>query len=554
MRRFLFLLLPLGVVPAVQAQDIRGVVRDNASTGVITGAIVIVMDSGRIMITRSLTNARGEYDLPRAPEARILRVLRLGFRPIELPIPASAGPTLRLDVNMTAVPLTLEVVRTVAAAPCQKRKDAQAALSLLEQARTGLLATIVTRESKPATLTRLEVIRKRNFETDNIMSMRVTMDSAYSTNSYGAALSAQAFVDHGFATDSVGMLTTYGPDAEVLLDEAFANGYCFRIMDAQSDRKNQIGLGFLAAEHKRGRIEIDGALWIDTTAKALVDIEFLYRGFARMFDQGKPGGHIEFRTMINGAVLIDRWALRVPSRESRQDAPPGRPGSVSLRAADLVVQETGGELARARWADGTTWRASLGTARMHLVTEHGQPDTGRVVRLDSTTYTARSDSLGNLEMQELVPGPYSVSLVDGRLEQIGVRIPTDRTFFMMRDSVFTFPVATRTVVEYTRDLCVADRMVIGSSMILGRVLNTDNTPANRVDITIDKFELGRATTRIAEDGHTGSTGLFHWCALVPGSDILITTSREGGPRREVELHSLAEGVTVIQFKLKEPER
>jgi hypothetical protein len=425
---------------------------------------------------------------------------------------------------------------------------------LLEQARSGLLATVVAREAAPAVLTRLEVIRTRNFETDNIMSMSVVMDSARSTNSYQASLNAQQFAESGFATDTAGTLTAFGPDAEVLMDEAFANGYCFRIMDAVQSRPNQIGLGFQPAEHKRGRIEIDGAVWIDTTVKSLVDIEFLYRGFPSVFDRGKPGGHVEFRTMPNGVALIDRWFLRVPSRESRNDGAAAQRATVvqAARNAHLVIVETGGELARARWEDGTHWRASLGTVRMHLATPRGVADTGRAVRLDSTTYVARSDSAGDVVLEELTPGPYAVSLLDGRLMQLGLMIPTDATFYAIRDSVLTFPVATRTIEEYTRDRCVADGMPrMGSSMILGRILNPDDTPANKVDITVDRIERG-AATRVAEGGNTGSNGVFEWCALERGWHVMIT-ARHDDLKRVIELPSVEPGVTVIQFRLqKEP--
>ena len=376
-----FALLLTLLAPLANAQDIRGTVRDNGSGQPVSGAIVMVLDSSRVLLARTLTNARGEYELRRAPEARVLRTLRLGFRPTELVIPASATPTVRLDVVITAVPVTLDPVRTIAAAQCPKRPDSQAALSLLEQVRTGLLATVVARAASPAFIHRFEVIKTRNMESDNVMSMTVVADSAETTNAYVAALSAQAFVSSGFANDTSGMLTTYGPDAEVLMDEAFANGYCFRLAEAQPSRPRQIGLAFNPAATRRGRVDIDGVLWVDTTAKALVDIEFLYRGFSRTFDAGRPGGHIEFRTMPNGVVMIDRWFLRVPSRRPRQAADGRR---ITVLPGDFVIEETGGELASSRWPDGTTWRASLGGVRLHLTDRRGKPDSGRVIRLDST--------------------------------------------------------------------------------------------------------------------------------------------------------------------------
>ena len=42
----------------------------------------LTLDSARLVLARTITNARGEFELPRAPQARTLRTLRLGFRPV----------------------------------------------------------------------------------------------------------------------------------------------------------------------------------------------------------------------------------------------------------------------------------------------------------------------------------------------------------------------------------------------------------------------------------------------------------------------------------------
>ena len=59
------------------------------------------------------------------------------------------------------------------------------------------------------------------------MRHRVKIDSAPSTRAYSAARSAGAFVQQGFASDSGEDRTFYAPDADVLLDDGFAAGYCF---------------------------------------------------------------------------------------------------------------------------------------------------------------------------------------------------------------------------------------------------------------------------------------------------------------------------------------
>lgn len=546
MRRILLLLL-LCAAHAAAAQRVRGTVRENASRQPVPGTIVLTLDSARLVLARTITNARGEFDLPRPPQARTLRTLRLGFRPVETDIPASASPTVTIDASLSAIPVTLETVKTIAAAQCPKRGDTQAAFSLLEQVRTGLLATIIAREAHHAILTRLEVVRTRHFLTDSIMTMSVMMDSAQSTNSYAAALSAKDFIETGFAKDSSGAVTAYGPDAEVLMDAAFANGYCFRVMNSEASRPRQIGLGFTPANVQRNRVDIDGALWVDTSTKSLVDIVFAYRGFDKAFDRGRPGGHVEFRTMPNGGALIDRWFLRLPSTNSAVAEKGVSARGPTYRFDNVVMHETGGELANAQWDDGTRWRAALGSARLHLVDSRGNADTGRVVRLDSTTYVGRSDADGNVELTELTPGPYKPVLIDKRLIQLGIKIPTDIEFSVERDSTVTMKIATLTAEQFTKRGCAIDRnSTDGVSMLYGRILEPDGAPADKAEITIDR--ISARLTRLSERGRTGSNGLFRWCGLERGWSLVVGAKR-GDLKHSAEVQNIPEGLTVVQFKL-----
>ena len=79
----------------------------------------------------------------------------------------------------------------------------------------------------------------------------VRIDSgALSTASYVAAQQATDFVQQGFRADSGGEHVYFAPDADVLLDDAFASGYCFHIMGRNAARANQVGLGFRAADRR----------------------------------------------------------------------------------------------------------------------------------------------------------------------------------------------------------------------------------------------------------------------------------------------------------------
>src|SRR4029079_19674703 len=126
----------------------------------------------------------------------------------------------------------------------------------------------------------------------------------------------------------------------------------FHIADADRTRPNEIGLAFAPANRKIGRIDIEGAVWIDSTTRTLTHIAYRYLGLAAQIARFEPGGRIGFRSMTNGTVLIERWHIRVvvPDTSHASDI-------ALLRTTTLLeTREIGGEVATAKWSDGLTWQ------------------------------------------------------------------------------------------------------------------------------------------------------------------------------------------------------
>jgi hypothetical protein len=502
----------------LDAQQLRGTVTDSASRLPIPGAVITTLDSAGRVGRRSISDERGAYAVTATADARRLRIVRLGFRPVEVDLPVDrTGRT--LDVFMTRIPYQLQPVRVTAGANCPRRSDRAAALALLEQARAGLLATVVARSERPAQMKRLMIERRMAGTSDRIARHHVRVETVSSSvAAFRAAQSATDFVRRGFAADSADEATFYAPDADVLLDDGFAAGYCFHIMDRDRARPNQVGLGFKAADRRRGRIDVQGALWIDTVARALVDIVFRYEGLDRQLDQHEPGGWVKFREMSNGVVLIDQWFLRLVGPEPdtvnggrRPLDPVGRPREMSSgRSPRLVIAEIGGELARATWPDGTTWVASLGTLALTVTTMSGEPLPGMVVRLDDTDYRATTDSVGHLEIVDLAPGPYSALVGDARLEPLGVSLRTPISFTATRGQTRLLALRTPGAEEYVRERCrKSGQKVDGSAVLIGRVTNERRQPMKDVSWSL-RLENGSAVVTIPP-GVTGTDGIFHYC-------------------------------------------
>ncbi len=510
------------------AQGVAGVVRDSVSRLPIAGAVLTLLDSSGATLARDLSNERGEYRFSGTRAVRAMRVVRIGFQPRSAAIALSPADYTQLDVDMVALPTMLQPARIIANANCSVRKDRAVALGLWEQARAGLLATIVAGEKNNASMHRLLFDRIMDGNSDKIVSMRVRADSDSAAASFIAAHPASDLVRFGFATDSTSNATYFGPDADVLLSDFFAGAYCFQLAGAAKDRPNQVGLHFVPAGRAKGRTDIDGTLWIDTVARELRDVEYRYLVVNRALEAYHSGGRVEFSSMRNGTVLIDRWSIRlVNAVEDTILEVGGRSGAFHTTERDrLFAEELGGELARASWPDGLTWHAPLGAFRLHAVTAAGKPAVGAIVALVATQYFGVVDSEGNVEIRDLVPGPYTVRIVDPRIAELGLGVPTPLKFTAFRDSTANEKLRVPTEEELLTDKCIAARQwSVGDSVfVVGRVVTPDGQPVHDAKVT---FADGDQVWR-SHFITTGTDGLFWSCQnWALGGEVTVRVHRQG---------------------------
>jgi carboxypeptidase family protein len=498
------------------AQTATGSITDSVSHQPIRGAIVFGLDASGASLGRTLSNGNGYYRLALGAGVRRVRVVHIGFRPRIVPLPPGDSAIARLDISLAPLPTMLEPVRATEAARCPRRSNPAAALALWDQARTGLLATIVAREVDAPQVKRLHFERAMDGNSERIASQSVYVDSLpASSRPFAAVRSGADFARLGFrAADGE---TFLAPDADVLLDDAFAEAYCFALASVPTSRPHAAGLEFFAAQHVDGRTDIRGILWIDTLTRRLSDLEFHYVGFKRAIESRHPGGMVSFEEMPNGTVLIDRWYLRLVGSRSdatTSDESADLPPSVS---GEIVVHEVGGELARATWTDGSQWRAPLGTVRGVLTRDGKAVRTGVRVALHNTSYATATDSLGRFEIRDLLPGPYRMYVSDPELAAFGFVEDTTVTFIAARDSVVSGPFAVASLDDYLAASC---RIPIESARhadaLLGHALTATGRRAANVRV---KFLTSAPvpTTRYFPPGSlkteylTGTDGAFAFC-------------------------------------------
>jgi hypothetical protein len=527
-------LVALCVARGLSAQVLRGVVRDTATQQGIPGVVLVLMDASGQALGRNITNEEGRYAIALTPAMRRLQFLRIGFRPREVSLPTIGTGTAELDVAMLAIPTLLSAVSVVDAASCPHRDDRAAAFALWEQAKAALLATVVTREANPADVVRLHFDRRLD-DSNHVVSQIVRIDSTSTDRPWVASRPAATFVENGFAMDSAHARWYSGPDADVMIDDAFARGYCFNIAAADSTRPHAIGLEFARANRKRGHIDIEGAVWIDSVSRSLTDIVFRFVGLDERTERLHPGGRIEFRLTHNGAPMIHRWYLRFPA------AKPATSNTVATRP--LEAREAGGEVAHARWPNGREWQASLGTLRGHIVGDGGA---GTVIRLLDTDYATTADSAGNFEISNLLPGPYVVGAINGRLAAVGMVLKTVDGFTAVRDSVVRLTPAVPSASQYVARKCDADSPRYG--VIVAQVLMPDGEAAEAAHVEVRAISGERVVA-----GKADENGLFFVCRAPRDTPLQIVAEHDGATL-SVVLHELTTDIAAARLQLKEQRR
>src|SRR6476619_1528880 len=71
------------IVPAAQAQRVRGTLTDSSTREPVTGAVVSVLDSAGNFLSRTIADDKGHFAAARLRGARTLHVVRIGYQPVD---------------------------------------------------------------------------------------------------------------------------------------------------------------------------------------------------------------------------------------------------------------------------------------------------------------------------------------------------------------------------------------------------------------------------------------------------------------------------------------
>jgi hypothetical protein len=511
--------------PRVSAQplafNVAGIIRDSTTRRPIAGAVVIALDSARAILARTLTSQAGRFRVAGPARVATLRVQKIGYRMRELS-PGAAGAIENVDLALARIPWSLQPVVTRMNASCPVRSDNAVAMALVDQARAGLLATLVTDEAEGARYDVLGYKRRYARNSTRIMWQSVRYDSAsHRATSFKAAHTADQFVRTGFMEVTTEGQKFLGPDAEILLDSRFSDTYCFRIASPEKGRPNQLGLHFSPVRIGKDRVDIDGTLWIDTTARELRDIEYDYVGLGHFPPHVRPRGLTRFRAMPNGVVTVDLWWIRLPAVQE---------DSVFDVKKKSVIQhfyltEIGGHLATAEWPDGTIYKASLGSLEISALVPRDSlplaairnrdssnfvPGSGIAFRLQNTDYRGVTDESGHAVIPDLIPGPYVLELDDPTLNAMGAQSPRLLEFTVGDASALRRVIHTPGAADVILAGCRRqgeDPLPSTRAYLMGRAVDAQDNPLENVEI---EYRWDAAATPF-RTLNTGPTGLFYLC-------------------------------------------
>jgi hypothetical protein len=399
------------------AQMVRGVVREGSSGTLVPGVVVSLdrADSAAAPLAQTavsvLSNERAEYAVRAAGPGRyFITAKRIGVRRfVSEPFELAAGETRVLDVTVDALLYTLpEVVVNVHALCAARRTSMQRLAALWDEARSALTATqISVRDSLFRTNVTRYVLSMDAASLKVLSESWVTIEGAVARPF--ASLSGDSLAQLGYWRELPGdSAVFYGPDAEVLLSDAFRQGHCFSVVEGNRTRRGLVGLAF---EPPANQLlpDVRGTFWLDARSFELRFIEFGYTRLPSGEFMGRVGGEVHFARVPSGAWIVRRWSLRMPQYARYSSGPRALPQVVAdaFNAAPPSVARLMEEGAMVE-AEGLRDPGSTAEITGAVLDSVGRPFVGASVRLAGQRSSAPVDARGRFRLANLTPGTYSL--------------------------------------------------------------------------------------------------------------------------------------------------
>ncbi len=418
------LMLALGLTLSEgRAQEVRGVVLLPDGAPAPAGVLVELVTPTRVTVARSTTTAAGRFSL-RAPGAGRYRAraLRIGFRPTEGDeIVLQASDVVDVRLTLAEVAISIAGVQVRARSACRPVAGAGAEVATVwEEARKALALASITAAARRH---QLEVVTyERELDRDAYGPV-VAHETSRVVETSDARAFRSAPVDtllrEGFVVQRGDALEFFGPDADVLLSDAFVAAHCLRLAAAPDGDTSAIAIAFEPSA-RRDVIGVRGTLTLSRASAELRALDFQYVGLPD--EASAAGGRLEYARLEDGAWVVRRWELQMPVLDVETGGARSRetPGRDEARVAVRALRAAGGEVVRVT-LDGTeVERAATRRLAGRVEQAEGGAAVARArVSLEGTVRETRSAADGAYELRDVLPARYRVAARTAMLDSIG---------------------------------------------------------------------------------------------------------------------------------------
>ncbi len=517
---------------AAGAQVVRGTVVD-ATARAISGVVVALVDSSQAVVSRALTDDRGEYRVvaPRAGSYR-LHTLRIGYQPTRSPVLVLSNGSVSVErLVLDGVRVTLETVRVVSRSACgrQGSSDAGATFAAWDQAMTTIAATSLTSSSRGLTATVMQIDRTLEPDGRKIRTQSATVRTDFVTQPW-KSLPPDTLRRRGYThTDADDWTTFDAPGLDVLVSPYFLEDHCLRLVKARDT--TEIGVAFEPTLERFRRSEIRGTLWLERASAQLRRLEFTFTTVPGELKDYPAGGAMIFEPLTTGAIVISSWEIRMPRliRDS--------PRSVKVRVADIGA--TGGQLVVLRRnADTLFKRAALAVTGVVLDSMSGSPQARASVALVGTTTQALTGADGRFVLNDVLPGEYALAVSTPSLDSIRA---SSQSTIIVAEGMAALRVRVPTATQLAASLCgttLTGAVGRGKGAVLGTLRDaSDTTMTGGVRVVADWSEIDTRGGTLQRQGKrletkTDAVGAFRLCG-VPTETVLTLRAMPDRGRSQV---------------------
>ena len=503
-----------GVTPrAAQSQPavITGVVKIDAATRQPGASVIQLTDlDGRTIAVVRPTISGAFAVRPLVSGNYRLRLLRLGYRPVEISVPVEAADVALGVLDGPGVPVPLATIRVRGTSECT---DARASgrvgdlWRLLEVA----LATQLADQGIPAVRERwLNYEQRVNARSGLVEELRIRDDALGSPSGFHPA-PASALASHGFISADDEGFTYFLPVASTLLSPEFLERYCFRADDRRGPDGDALSLAFRSSRAAAGRTDVAGEMVFSPGGQLLEYISFEYVNPPAVLAGTHADGKVAFSYAGNRTAMSSWWVEMPVVAVGRSSVPTkGVPTSSGARRAVTTARRRVGAL-RLSESPCVTCKLGADTVVPGLILhrEAASDDATVLHTLSLATATVRSPTEGRAIPWP--PGRYEVRTATAwmaahQVEQTTVLEVAD----VPRPTILTFGGLSRR--EVLTRACA--RETPGGGVVGGTVSTTVGTPVSGVAVVVEGSGPTGQTNRVTTSDERG-----FWRLCLPSSEI-----------------------------------